>query len=99
MADDPVSEAKSVNGSDISINHSVVDSPSMGSISSSVFNSLRFEDTEDQGGAADFLVRVDNPEKHVTAMETFVTFRITLRVRTGNLRRLSIVSKSLYLLQ
>ena len=80
MADEGVSEARSLDRSEFSHNRSVVDSPSIGSIGSSVFNSLHLEDTDDQGGTADFLVKVDNPEKHVTTMETFVTFRITLRV-------------------
>ncbi|CAG0919383.1 unnamed protein product [Notodromas monacha] len=65
---------------DASANASLVQSPSMGSISSSVFNSLRFDDDDPSVDASsDFYVKVDNPEKHVTTMETFITFRVTLR--------------------
>lgn len=43
-------------------------------------NQYRFEDEEDVPGTKDIFITVDNPESHVTAIETFITYRVLTKV-------------------
>jgi sorting nexin-7/30 len=47
--------------------------------SSSLLDTLRLED-EFETDTKDLFVSVENPEKHTTAMESYITFRITTKV-------------------
>lgn len=50
----------------------------------SMVNQYRLEEDEDEdGGGAktrDMFITVDNPESHVTAIETFIVYRVLTRV-------------------
>lgn len=43
-------------------------------------NQYRFEDDEDVPGTKDIFITVDDPESHVTAIETFITYRVLTKV-------------------
>lgn len=50
---------------------------------SSMVNQYRLEDDEDDlvdTGMKDLLVTVDHPESHVTAIETFIVYRVVTKV-------------------
>ncbi|XP_053088744.1 sorting nexin-7 isoform X2 [Pangasianodon hypophthalmus] len=51
-------------------------SVSMQTSPGSMVNQYRFEDEEDECGTKDIFITVDNPESHVTAIETFITYRV-----------------------
>ncbi|TSK34840.1 Sorting nexin-7 [Bagarius yarrelli] len=51
-------------------------SVSMQTSPGSMVNQYRFEDDEDKSGTKDIFITVDNPESHVTAIETFITYRV-----------------------
>lgn len=58
---------------------------------SSLVNQYRLEDDEQEQNDAnikDLLITVDNPESRVTAIETFIAYRVVTKVR-----RLSVVLK------
>ncbi|KAL7887351.1 hypothetical protein AOLI_G00050720 [Acnodon oligacanthus] len=42
----------------------------------SMVNQYKFEEEEEQSDTKDIFVTVDNPESHVTAIETFITYRV-----------------------
>uniref|UniRef100_W5JXT1 Sorting nexin 7 n=1 Tax=Astyanax mexicanus TaxID=7994 RepID=W5JXT1_ASTMX len=42
----------------------------------SMVNQYKFEEEEEQPDTKDIFVTVDNPESHVTAIETFITYRV-----------------------
>lgn len=46
----------------------------------SMINQYRFEDEEDVPSTKDIFITVDNPESHVTAIETFITYRVLTKV-------------------
>lgn len=46
----------------------------------SMVNQYRFEDDEAVPGTKDIFITVDNPESHVTAIETFITYRVLTKV-------------------
>jgi len=48
----------------------------------SMVNQYRLDEDEDGGGldTRDMFITVDNPESHVTAIETFVVYRVLTRV-------------------
>lgn len=48
---------------------------------SSMTNQYRFEEESD---TRDIFVTVDNPESHVTALETFITYRVVTKVCFSN---------------
>ncbi len=43
-------------------------------------------DEDLEGETRDLFVTIDNPEKHTTAMESYMTFRITTKVSTTTVR-------------
>lgn len=45
-----------------------------------MINQYRFEDEEDVPGTKDIFLTVDNPESHVTTIETFITYRVLTKV-------------------
>lgn len=49
----------------------------------SMVNQYRFEDEDDDDvpDMKDIFITVDNPESHVTAIETFITYRVLTKVR------------------
>lgn len=49
---------------------------------SSMVNQYRLEEEEEQQGAnaRDLFITVDDPESHVTAVETFVMYRVATKV-------------------
>ncbi|XP_060778019.1 sorting nexin-7 isoform X2 [Neoarius graeffei] len=51
-------------------------SVSMPTSPGSMINQYRFEDEEDVPSTKDIFITVDNPESHVTAIETFITYRV-----------------------
>ncbi|XP_027005341.1 sorting nexin-7 isoform X1 [Tachysurus fulvidraco] len=51
-------------------------SVSMQTSPGSMVNQYRFEDDEAVPGTKDIFITVDNPESHVTAIETFITYRV-----------------------
>ncbi|KAI5106249.1 sorting nexin-7 isoform X1 [Silurus meridionalis] len=42
----------------------------------SMVNQYRFDDEDDVAGNKDIFITVDNPESHVTTIETFITYRV-----------------------
>lgn len=52
---------------------------------SSMHNQYKFEEGEEESGAdtKDLFVSVDNPESHITAIETYVTYRILTKTTRG----------------
>lgn len=46
----------------------------------SMVNQYRFEDEEDGPSTKDIFITVDSPESHVTAIETFITYRVLTKV-------------------
>lgn len=38
------------------------------------------EEEEEEPGAKDIFITVDNPESHVTTIETFITYRVLTKV-------------------
>ncbi|KAI4871269.1 hypothetical protein NFI96_019796, partial [Prochilodus magdalenae] len=42
----------------------------------SMINQYKFEEEEEQPDTKDIFITVDNPESHVTAIETFITYRV-----------------------
>ncbi|XP_053350530.1 sorting nexin-7 isoform X2 [Clarias gariepinus] len=51
-------------------------SVSMPTSPGSMVNQYRFEEEEDVPGNKDMFITVDDPESHVTAIETFITYRV-----------------------
>lgn len=50
------------------------------------FSTLPDQEISDfQMDSRDLQVKVDNPQKHLETLETYITFRITTRVRTTSL--------------
>lgn len=50
---------------------------------SSLVNQYQLEDDEEElvdTNIKDLLITVDNPESHVTAIETFITYRVVTKV-------------------
>ncbi|XP_051969522.1 sorting nexin-7 isoform X1 [Xyrauchen texanus] len=45
----------------------------------SMVNQYKFEEEEEDGDAKDIFVTVDNPESHVTAIETYITYRVVTK--------------------
>lgn len=59
----------------------VLDSPS------SMVNQYRLEDNDEEQQepiTKDLFVSVDNPESHVTTIETFITYRVVTKVRRSS---------------
>ncbi|KAM6953514.1 sorting nexin-7 [Aplochiton taeniatus] len=51
---------------------------------SSMLNQYKFEEEEEEGAdTKDLFVTVDNPESHITAIETFVTYRVLTKTTRG----------------
>ena len=46
----------------------------------SMINQYKFEEEEEQPDTKDIFITVDNPESHVTAIETFITYRVLTKV-------------------
>lgn len=59
--------------------------------SSSLLNRLQLDDDLD-GETRDLFVTVDDPKKHVSAMETYITYRVSTKV-SGSTVTSIIVSK------
>ncbi|XP_029313798.1 LOW QUALITY PROTEIN: sorting nexin-7 [Cottoperca gobio] len=57
-------------------NTSLADGGPMPNSPSSMVNQYRLEEEEE---ARDFFIAVDNPESHVTAIETFITYRVVTK--------------------
>lgn len=55
-------------------------SPTMPTSPLSMINQVKFEDEPD---LKDLFITVDDPESHVTTIETFITYRVATQVRTG----------------
>lgn len=51
--------------------------------SSSLLNRLQLDDDLD-GETRDLFVTVDDPKKHVSAMETYITYRVSTKVSGSN---------------
>lgn len=49
---------------------------SMQTSPASMINQYKFEEEEEDVGTKDIFVTVDNPESHVTAIETYITYRV-----------------------
>uniref|UniRef100_A0A671PFX6 Sorting nexin-7-like n=1 Tax=Sinocyclocheilus anshuiensis TaxID=1608454 RepID=A0A671PFX6_9TELE len=49
---------------------------SMQTSSASMINQYKFEEEEEDADTKDIFVTVDNPESHVTAIETYITYRV-----------------------
>ncbi|XP_029979151.1 sorting nexin-7 [Sphaeramia orbicularis] len=62
-------------------NTSLADGGPMPNSPSSLVNQYRLEEEEEQPGAdaKDFFITVDNPESHVTAIETFIMYRVVTK--------------------
>ncbi|XP_051543235.1 sorting nexin-7-like isoform X2 [Myxocyprinus asiaticus] len=54
-------------------------SASMQTSPGSMVNQYKFEEEEEDAGAKDIFVTVDNPESHVTAIETYITYRVVTK--------------------
>lgn len=48
-------------------------------------NQYRLEDDEEQqdANAKDLFISVDDPESHITAIETYIMYRVVTKVRSG----------------
>ena len=58
--------------------------PSTQTSPGSMVNQYKFEEEEEEEGlddTKDLFITVDNPESHVTAVETFITYRVLTKVR------------------
>lgn len=64
-------------------NGNAVDTSSPAS-SSSLLNRLQLDDDLD-GETRDLFVTVDDPKKHVSAMETYITYRVSTKVSGSSL--------------
>lgn len=65
-------------------NSSAAEGGSMPNSPSSMVNQYRLEEDEDElvdASMKDLLVTVDHPESHVTAIETFIVYRVVTKVR------------------
>lgn len=64
-------------------NTSLADRGPMPNSPSSMVNQYRLEEDEEQQDAntKDLFITVDNPESHVTAIETFIMYRVVTKVR------------------
>ncbi|XP_062376656.1 sorting nexin-7 isoform X1 [Sardina pilchardus] len=51
----------------------------------SMINQYKFdeEDEEEEPGAKDIFITVDNPESHITTIETFITYRVVTKTTRG----------------
>ncbi len=49
----------------------------------SMSNQYKFEEDEEDADSKDIFVTVDNPESHVTAIETYITYRVVTKVLIG----------------
>lgn len=47
----------------------------------SMINQYKLEEEEEDADTKDIFVTVDNPESHVTAIETYITYRVETKVR------------------
>lgn len=45
-----------------------------------MINQYKFEEEEEDGDTKDIFVTVDNPESLVTAIETYITYRVMTKV-------------------
>ncbi|XP_041670206.1 sorting nexin-7 [Cheilinus undulatus] len=66
-------------------NTSLADGSPMPNSPSSMVNQYRLEDEEEQQDAhtKDIFITVDNPESHVTAIETFIMYRVLTKTTRG----------------
>ncbi|XP_054479371.1 sorting nexin-7 [Anoplopoma fimbria] len=69
-------------------NTSLADGSPMPNSPSSMVNQYRLEEEEDEGqqqgaDADDIFITVDNPESHVTAIETFIMYRVATKTTRG----------------
>lgn len=65
-------------------NTSLADESPMPNSPGSMVNQYRLEEDEEEqkdANTKDIFVTVDNPESHVTAIETFITYRVMTKVR------------------
>ncbi|XP_041824138.1 sorting nexin-7 [Melanotaenia boesemani] len=62
-------------------NTSLAEGSPMPNSPSSMINQYRLEEEEEQpdGGAKDIFITVDNPESHITAVETFIMYRVVTK--------------------
>lgn len=69
-------------------NTSLADGGPMPNSPSSMVNQYRLEEDEEQqdASAKDLFITVDNPESHVTAIETFIMYRVVTKVSQEALR-------------
>ena len=65
-------------------NTSLADGSPMPNSPSSMVNQYRLEEDEEEqldANTKDLFIDVDNPESHVTAIETFIMYRVVTKVR------------------
>ncbi|XP_074859142.1 sorting nexin-7 isoform X2 [Carettochelys insculpta] len=65
---------------DISLTEENSFSPLIPTSPSSMINQYKFEDEPELG---DLIITVDNPESHITAIETFITYRVVTKTSRG----------------
>ncbi|TRY58544.1 hypothetical protein DNTS_006513 [Danionella cerebrum] len=53
--------------------------PSTQTSPASMINQYKFQEEEEDADAKDLFVTVDNPESHVTAIETYITYRVVTK--------------------
>ena len=67
-------------------NTSLTDESPMPNSPSSMVNQYRLEEDEEEQqqdtNTKDLFITVDNPESHVTAIETFIMYRVVTKVRS-----------------
>lgn len=73
----------------LSLDASVRSEPSVSRSSSLTGNLSRYEDCMDEE-TKDLFVVVDDPEKHTSTLEAYVTFRITTKVCNTKIKLLSV---------
>uniref|UniRef100_A0A8C2AF32 Sorting nexin 7 n=1 Tax=Cyprinus carpio TaxID=7962 RepID=A0A8C2AF32_CYPCA len=56
---------------------------SMQTSPASMINQYKFEEEEEDADTKDIFVTVDNPESHVTAIETYITYRVETKTTRG----------------
>ncbi|XP_046879564.1 sorting nexin-7 isoform X1 [Hypomesus transpacificus] len=62
---------------DVTLTEGRAMNPSMQTSPGSMVNQYKFEEEEEEGlDTKDLFITVDNPESHVTAVETFITYRV-----------------------
>lgn len=55
--------------------------PSMQTSPGSMINQYKFEEEEEEIDTKDIFVTVDDPESYVTAIETYITYRVVTKVQ------------------